>query len=137
MNGLPLRIGERKALFFLSFLSFLLSFSLSPVSLSRNGSFIGKSNFLHRHTDLLPENETQAGSPLQRHLQAPPASSSSGDVSEEGRAQASPGDGRRRGRSWLLPPASRLVSTPLSVNPVSPPQTAPPARQPVHLPPCS
>lgn len=123
----PLRIGERKALFFLSLLP---SFSLSPVSLSRNGSFIWKNNFLHSHSALFPENETQAGSPLQRHLQAPPASSCSGDAECGG---AGPGQPRRRqeeaGPHLAPPTAFRLLSIPVS-RPCVPTQRAPPAPQP-------
>lgn len=78
MNEFPLRIGEKRVLFFLPpslcfffsfffFFSFSLSFFL-PVFLSRDESTSRKNNFLYRETDLFPENATKAGTLLSLHF---------------------------------------------------------------------
>ena len=73
MNGLPLRIGEKKALFFLFSPSFFLSLfhlyafpEMGPSSGRVTSSTDTQTSFLETK---------QAGSPLLRHLQAPRASS--------------------------------------------------------------
>ena len=122
----PLRIGERKAFFFLSLLpSFFLSLfhlypfpEMVPSSGRIISSTVSQTSFLKTK---------KAGSPLQRQLQAPPASSCSGDAEWGG---AGPGQPRRRQKEAgpHLAPPTRL---PAPLHPsVRRPQRAPPAPQP-------
>ena len=110
------------------FLSFSPSFFLSlfhlypfpemvPSSGRITSSTVTQPSFLKtKHRQAARSSATSRLHPL------PPAQAT---PSAEGRAQASPGDGRRRrGRTWLLPPPSGS-SPSLSVGPVSPPSGLP------------
>ena len=126
--------NRRKEGPFLSSLSFFLSLfhpysfpEMVPSSGRITSSTVTQPSFLKtKHRQAARSSATSRLHPL------PPAQAT---PSAEGRAQASPGDGRRRrGRTWLLPPPSGS-SPSLSVGPVSPPSGLPLLRN--HLPPCN